>query len=100
MNEARRHTPESALRVTGTPQHKTARRGRLGLNLEPISKSLNALVSYKCGMIRLSDEQWERIRSHFPEEHISDGRAGRKPVPARRVLESFEEAYRQRRVVR
>jgi len=24
-------------------------------------------------MIRLSDEQWERIRNHFPEEHIPDG---------------------------
>jgi hypothetical protein len=25
-------------------------------------------------MIRLTDEQWERIRNHFPEEHIADGR--------------------------
>ena len=24
-------------------------------------------------MIRLTDEQWERIRKHFPEEHIPDG---------------------------
>jgi hypothetical protein len=32
-------------------------------------------------MIRLTDEQWERIRSHFPEEHIADGRPGRKPIP-------------------
>ena len=39
-------------------------------------------------MIRLSDEQWERIRDHFPEEHIPDGRPGRKPVPARRVLDA------------
>ena len=39
-------------------------------------------------MIRLSDEQWERIRGHFPEEHIPDGRAGRKPIPPRRVLEA------------
>src|SRR3974390_3421312 len=39
-------------------------------------------------MIRLSDEQWERIRSHFPEEHIPDGRPGRKPIPKRRVLEA------------
>ena len=39
-------------------------------------------------MIRLSDEQWERIRSHFPEEHIPDGRPGRKPIPTRRVLEA------------
>jgi transposase len=35
-------------------------------------------------MIRLTDEQWERIRKHFPEEHIP----GRKPVPTRRVLEA------------
>jgi hypothetical protein len=30
-------------------------------------------------MIRLSDEQWERIRGHFPEENVPEGRAGRKP---------------------
>jgi len=24
-------------------------------------------------MIRLTDEQWERIRNHFPEENIGDG---------------------------
>jgi hypothetical protein len=34
-------------------------------------------------MIRLSDEQWERIRKHFSEEHIADDRPGRKPVPTR-----------------
>jgi hypothetical protein len=34
-------------------------------------------------MIRLTNEQWERIRDHFPEEHIPDGRPGRKPVPTR-----------------
>ena len=39
-------------------------------------------------MIRLIDEQWERIRNHFPEEHIPDGRPGRKPIPTRRVLEA------------
>src|SRR5262245_59097535 len=39
-------------------------------------------------MIRLTDEQWERIRSHFPEEHIADGRRGRKPIPTGRVLEA------------
>jgi transposase len=39
-------------------------------------------------MIRLTDEQWERIRNHFPEENIPDGRAGRKPVSTRRVLEA------------
>src|SRR5580700_5083176 len=40
-------------------------------------------------MIRLTDEQWERIRKHFPEEHIPDGRAGRKPIPTRHVLEAM-----------
>ena len=39
-------------------------------------------------MIRLSDEQWERIRKHFPEEHVADDRPGRKPMPTRRVLEA------------
>jgi transposase len=39
-------------------------------------------------MIRLTDEQWERIRKHFPEEHIPDGRAGRMPIPTRHVLEA------------
>jgi transposase len=38
--------------------------------------------------MRLSDEQWELIREHFPEENIPDGRAGRKPVPTRRVLDA------------
>jgi transposase len=36
----------------------------------------------------LSDDQWERIREHFPEESIPEGRPGRKPVPARQVLEA------------
>ena len=39
-------------------------------------------------MIWLSDEQWRRIRNHFPEEHIADDRPGRKPIPTRRVLEA------------
>jgi transposase len=39
-------------------------------------------------MIRLTDEQWERIREHFPEEHIAEGRPGRKPIPTRKVLEA------------
>jgi transposase len=39
-------------------------------------------------MIRLSDEQWERIRKHFPEEHVADDGPGRKPIPTRRVLEA------------
>jgi len=39
-------------------------------------------------MLRLTDEQWERIREHFPEEHIPAGRPGRKPIPTRQVLEA------------
>ena len=39
-------------------------------------------------MIRLTEEQWKRIRKHFPEEHIPDGRPGRKPIPTRHVLEA------------
>ena len=41
-----------------------------------------------CGMLRLSDDHWERIRQHFPEEKIPEGRPGRKPVPTRQVLEA------------
>ena len=39
-------------------------------------------------MLRVTDEQWELIRKHFPEEHIPDDRPGRKPIPARKVLEA------------
>ena len=39
-------------------------------------------------MIRLTDEQWDRIRDRFPEEHIADDRPGRKPIATRRVLEA------------
>jgi len=39
-------------------------------------------------MIRLSDSDWERIRHPFPEENISEGRPGRKFVPARQILEA------------
>jgi transposase len=39
-------------------------------------------------MLRWRDDQWERIRDHFPEEHIPDNRPGRKPVPTRAVLEA------------
>jgi len=39
-------------------------------------------------VLKLSDQQWERIREHFPEENIEEGRPGRKPVAARRVLEA------------
>lgn len=39
-------------------------------------------------MLRLTNEQWERIREHFPEENIPAGRPGRKPIPTRKVLEA------------
>src|ERR1700730_11183464 len=39
-------------------------------------------------MIRLTDEQWERIRKHFLKEHIPDGRTSRKPIATRQVLEA------------
>ena len=39
-------------------------------------------------MLRLRDDQWERIREHFPEEHLPESRPGRKPVPARAILEA------------
>jgi transposase len=45
-------------------------------------------IRYKCRMIRLTDDQWERIRDHFPEENIADGHPGRKPIPTRCVLEA------------
>ena len=44
--------------------------------LEPISRLLTVSIRYKYRMVRLSDEQWERIRSHFPEEHFANGRPG------------------------
>lgn len=39
-------------------------------------------------MQRLSDAHWERIREHFPEEHYPADRPGRKPVPAREILDA------------
>ncbi|MGE5893895.1 MAG: transposase [bacterium] len=39
-------------------------------------------------MLRLKDEQWERIRDHFPKENIPDHRPGSKPMPTRSVLEA------------
>ena len=46
------------------------------------------MLWYGMPMLKLRDDQWERIRKHFPEEHISASRPGRKPIPARRVLEA------------
>ena len=37
-------------------------------------------------MLRLTDEQWELLRNHFPEEPIPDDRPGRKPIPAQKPL--------------
>ena len=39
-------------------------------------------------MLKLSDHPWDRIREHFPEENIPVGRAGRKPIPTRGILEA------------
>ena len=39
-------------------------------------------------VLRLTDEQWDQIRDYFPEEHLPEGRPGRKPVPTRAVLEA------------
>ena len=37
-------------------------------------------------MLKLTDEQWDRIRNYFPEEHIASSRPGRRPIPAREIL--------------
>ena len=39
-------------------------------------------------MLWLSDQHWERIREHFPEENIPAGHAGRKPISSRHILEA------------
>ena len=39
-------------------------------------------------MLKLTDRLWERIRHHFPEEHVPAARRGRKFIPARQVLEA------------
>ena len=39
-------------------------------------------------MLRLRDDQEERIRDQFPEEPIPDSRPGRKPIPTRAVLDA------------
>ena len=39
-------------------------------------------------MVRLTDEHWQLIREHFPEENIPERRAGRKPISTRAVLEA------------
>jgi transposase len=39
-------------------------------------------------VLQLSDEHWERIRDHLPEEHIPPSRPGRKPIPTRNIIET------------
>jgi transposase len=39
-------------------------------------------------MLRITDAQWDLIRKHFPEVHIPDDRPGRKPIPARKILDA------------
>ncbi len=38
--------------------------------------------------LTITDEQWERIRHHFPEESGPPGRRGGPPVPARDILDA------------
>jgi len=42
-------------------------------------------------MLHLTDEHWELIRKHFPEESYPDDRPGRKPIAARKVLEAVSD---------
>jgi hypothetical protein len=55
------------------------------------TQNLVAAPSLKAPMhsfvVRIALRQ-ERIRKRFPEEHIPDGRPGRKPIPTRHVLEA------------
>ena len=37
-------------------------------------------------MLKLTNQQWERIREYFPEEHIASGHPGRRPIPVREIL--------------
>lgn len=38
--------------------------------------------------VKLTDEEWERVRRHFPEEGKPKNRRGRPPAPTRNVLEA------------
>ena len=40
-------------------------------------------------MLRRSDQHWERIREHFPEEYVPEGRAGHKSIPAGKAHEAL-----------
>src|SRR6266699_7337117 len=95
--------PASTHRLVPPPLDQSQQRRRIRLQLlqrlaldagnnaahQNLSQNCRLLsIRYKCRMIRLTDEQWERIRDHFPEENIADGRPGRKPTPTRCVLEA------------
>jgi len=38
--------------------------------------------------MQITDEQWDAIKHHFPEENPEPGKPGRKPRPARQILEA------------
>uniref|UniRef100_A0A2X0QUR8 Transposase n=1 Tax=Candidatus Nitrotoga fabula TaxID=2182327 RepID=A0A2X0QUR8_9PROT len=39
-------------------------------------------------MLWLYTQHWNRIRNHFPEEHIASDRVGRKPILVRKILKA------------
>lgn len=39
-------------------------------------------------MLRLHDNQWDRVQEYFPEQHIPESRPGRKPESTRAILEA------------
>jgi len=39
-------------------------------------------------LVQLTDEQWAQIQVHLPERACPASRPGRKPIPAREVLEA------------
>ena len=48
------------------------------------------MMMYHYCMVTLTDQQWERIRHRFPEEHRPKSHPGRKPIATRDVLEAAE----------
>ena len=46
------------------------------------------MMMYHYCMVTLTDQQWERIRHRFPEEHRPKSHPGRKPIATRDVLEA------------
>jgi len=59
----------------------------LSFGLANLLSSLAEILNNKSNL-RLSDEHWERIRDHYPEEYMPPSRPGRKPISTRKVLES------------